>query len=90
MGVSYERGTPIDRGRTPEHLYPKQDVLSTHGLWFRKQVMLLALERGGYKLKGFEDRTQNNCFSVLGRGSKEVTYSRLVDFCITHLQAESN
>ena len=27
----------------------------------------------------------NNCFSVLRRGSKEVSYVRLVDFCITHL-----
>jgi len=31
-----------------------------------------------------------NCFSVLRRGSKEVAYLRLVDFCITHLYAESN
>ena len=30
-------------------------------------------------------RFQNSCFSVLRRGSKEVTYLRLVDFCITHL-----
>ena len=35
-------------------------------------------------------RFQDNCFSVLRRGSKEVTYLRLVDFCITQLQAESN
>ena len=38
----------------------------------------------------YSSRFQDNCFSVLRRGSKEVTYLRLVDFCITHLQAESN
>ena len=35
-------------------------------------------------------RFHDNCFPVLRRGSKEVTYLRLVDVCITHLQAESN
>ena len=30
-------------------------------------------------------RFQDNCFSVLRRGSKEVSYLRLVYFCITHL-----
>ena len=30
-------------------------------------------------------RFQNNCFSVLRSGSKEVTYLRLGDICVTHL-----
>ena len=33
----------------------------------------------------YRARFQDNCFSVLRRGSKEVSYLRLVHFCITHL-----
>ena len=35
--------------------------------------------------KNQKNKKKKNCFSVLRRGSKEVTYLRLVDFCITHL-----
>jgi len=38
----------------------------------------------------YSSRFHNNYFTVLRSGSLEVTYLRLVDFCITHLQAESN
>ena len=35
-------------------------------------------------------RFKNNCFAVLRSSSKDGSYLRLVDFCVTQLQAESN
>ena len=35
-------------------------------------------------------RFKNNCFAALRSSSKEGSYLRLVDFCITQLEAESN
>ena len=38
----------------------------------------------------YSSRFKNNCFAVLRSSSKEGSYLRLVDLCITQLQAESN
>ena len=35
-------------------------------------------------------RFKNNCFAVMRSSSGEGSYSKLVDVCITQLQAESN
>ena len=41
------------------------------------------------RLQGAQ-RFKNNCFAVLRSSSKKGSYLRLVDFCITQLQAQSN
>jgi hypothetical protein len=51
-----------------------EDVADVH-----QQVQLHV----GYLLPN-PSRFQNNCFSVLRRSSKEVTYLRLVECCFTH------
>jgi len=44
----------------------------------------------GYEVYGISSRFKNDCFAVMRSRFEEGSYLRLVDVCITQLQAESN
>ena len=75
---------------------PKPSQLTwytTCGVCFRVQgfglTLCLEVNKPGIK-RWYSSRLENNCFAVMRSSSKEGSYLRLVDFCITQLYAESN